>query len=492
MNTNTIKKLIRAVFLAAMIFPTRPVLATSYGIGLSPNYSPPDRPMVLRELLLLVLEGTSPGDEIQVYDALNLQAITRFKIPDPGFFQANARARAQRLASEIVALKKFLMTERTRPSETAGLIDVPQFLDLAATQIRRPNEPLRIILIGSPFYSNAGEEGYNMQEAFPSDGTLVVDQHESVFGCALKKGTMNGVTVHYAYLRQCFVNDFHQERICRFWCLLCQQRSGVLATFAPDVALALRRARENIQEPCMTAELDLNDTKIEMRQVARRAIPVWFGPTNMIQKVLEQANVPVAAVEPKEKRNTRLTPTANAPAVTNTPPAAVAEHRFATNIPAPVTSFSAHSFPIKPKVDSLGIGIMWSDPVDCDLYVKASPSAQELFYNRTKTKEGRYFHDYRNSNAGVDYEYVELKGQVDLNDVRCYVNYFAGKTSPVRGLVVVFYEGKSFYGEFEIEAPKGNNGWESSHRDESKYWARIDPVRIVTNGNQVSPLNTHR
>src|SRR5437899_2818713 len=76
-------------------------------------------------------------------------------------------------------------------------------------------------------------------------------------------------------------------------------------------------------------------------------------------------------------------------------------------------------------------------------------------------KEGRYFHDYRTSNMGVDYEYVELKMPVELAKVEAWVNLYAGRAANVRGTVVIFYAGKSYYGEFKIAATSGNAGKDS-------------------------------
>ena len=94
-------------------------------------------------------------------------------------------------------------------------------------------------------------------------------------------------------------------------------------------------------------------------------------------------------------------------------------------------------------------------------------------------KEGRYFHDYRTSNMGVDYEYVELKMPVELAKVEAWVNLYAGRAANVRGTVVIFYAGKSYYGEFKIAATSGNAGKDSQSRSSSVYWTRLDLLRIV-------------
>jgi len=432
--------------------------AASYVYGLSPNYPRTEQEAVLKGVLLFALEGAAPGDRITFYDALNEICITKFTIPEGKLFQANARARAHRLGSEIVALKAFLTAEHGHRAEMTSALFAPRFLDFAATQLRHPGESLQVILIGSPFYMNPDEPAWNMDMAYPSDGAIAAQQRDSVFGTALKKGIMRGVTVHYAYLKPCFVNDFHLERTRHALAAFIGQQEGVLSTFAPDPSLAIQRAQENIQQPCVEAQLDPNDTKVEMRQVVRRGIPFWFGPTNFIQQMVQTTAVP-----------------------------------HATSVPAAIATTQVASFPITPTRDKIGVGLMWAAPeVDLDLHIKATPQSREIYYGNTATPEGRYFHDYRTGNMGVDYEYSELQGElIDLSRVEAWINYFSGHAA-VRGIVVLFYQGKSFYGEFELAASEGNHGLDSTTRQTSKYWARLDLVKLLTNGSPVPPLRVHR
>lgn len=253
-----------------------PAFGASYVIGLSPDYAAADREKVFQQVLLFMLQGTSPGDDLTVCDALNRQVVTRLTIPEGSLFQNNAQARARRLASSIVAIKNFTLTEHAHSPNMTGVIRIPEFLDLVGSQLRAPGQTLRVILVGSPFYVS-DDSAFDMLEAFPSDANLTADEKSSPLGTALRKNALTGVTVHYAYLRDCFVNDFHQERISRFWSLFLKEQGGCLATFAPDPSLAFQRARDNIQQPVVQAEIDPNDTKLEMRHVRARSIPVWFG-----------------------------------------------------------------------------------------------------------------------------------------------------------------------------------------------------------------------
>ncbi len=445
-----------------------------YIIGLSPHYTPPDREVVVKQLLLFVLEGASPGDELTVYDALHQQPVTRIVVPSGGLFAHNPRARVQHLKGEIAALQRFLSASASPSPEMAGVIDAPAFLALAGAQLRKPGEPARILLLASPFYMDPENPSWNMNEAYPSDGCVAAGQQDSVFGTANKPHALAGVTVHYGYLRECFVNDVHRERLKRFWSLFVHSQQGVLVTFAPDLGLAFQRAAQHVQAPCLEAQLDVGDAKVEMRRVLPRSIPVWLGATNPVPAV---ASAPLPAPSlPVQQTPAPVTP-APAQAVPVPPPA--------TNQPSPasppVTNQAvAAAFPVNPLPDKVGIGIMWSAAgVDCDLYVKPGPNAKELFYRNTSSKEGRYFHDYRNRNDQLDYEYVELKAPVDLRQVTAWVNYYAGNTAHVHGQVVVFYQGQRHVGEFALGASRGNEGGDGRNRHKSPHWVQLDLNKTV-------------
>lgn len=437
MNTSNRIQLLVVALVTAVSLAAPSATAVSYAIGLSPRYNAADAPGVLKHVLLFVLEDAAPGDDILVYDALHQQPVTRFTIPEGRLFQNNARARVQRLASSISKLRSFLEGEAS--GGLPGVIDLPQFLDLAGPQLRAPGEALRVIVVASPLYLNPQAPSFNMDDAFPSDAHLKASQSDSVFGTALRRQGLSGVTVHYACLEEgCFVNDYHRERVGRFWALFIARQQGTLATFAPDLSLAFRRAAQGVGQAVIAAQLDAADTKIQMLPVHRRPAPRWLAPTNEVSEPPAQPEAPGPELETL--------------------------HR--TELPVQTTQ------------GQIGIGIMWSVPVDCDLWVKAHPAAGDLFFRNRTTPEGRYFHDYRSANEGVDYEYVELK-PTDLGEVKAWVNLYEGSAPAISGVVVVRLEGRTYRGEFRIEATRGNGARDRERRDQSRYWTELDLLRIV-------------
>lgn len=502
MKTNIIRIYAAMAVALAVAFHSVRATGASYVVGISPYASPAQRTEVFQNLLTFMLETSEPSDAITICDALNQKLVTSFVIPEGKLFQANASARARRLAAPLTTLKQFVMTERAYPPALANVIALPQFLDFAATQLRRPGEPIRVLVLASPLYIDPSTDAAcSMLSAFPSDATLTAEPQQSVFGCAFKKTILSGVTVHYAFLNAAFLNDYHQERITRFWMLYCQQAGGVLSTFCSDAVVAFRRAKENIQQPCITAQLDQSDTKIEMRQVVRRSVITSRSVTNEVGRLNTTALLPnvttVVATPTGATASGNREPVSNqnqtgaATAASGGGNSQVVSGRDATAFePARL----AEAFPVKPAAKSLGVGIAWSAAVDLDVWVQPYPGAAELSFHNTNSPQGRYLHDWRSGNLGLDYEYVLMNPDqnVNLSRIGCWVNYYSGKVTPVRGIVVVHYEDRAYQGEFTLNAPNGNKAADHDRRQQSRCWVQIDVAAIVRSGQSLQSASTAR
>ncbi|MEK7780114.1 MAG: hypothetical protein AAB370_01275, partial [Verrucomicrobiota bacterium] len=154
----------------------------------------------------------------------------------------------------------------------------------------------------------------------------------------------------------------------------------------------------------------------------------------------------------------------------------------------------AEAFPVKPAAKSFGVGIAWSAAVDLDIWVQPYPGAAELSFHNTNSPQGRYLHDWRSGNLGLDYEYVLLNPDqnVDLSRIRCWVNYYSGKVTPVRGIVVVHYEGLTYQGEITLNAPNGNQAADRDRRQQSRCWVQLDVAAIVRSGQAIQTANNSR
>ena len=477
-----------SVTLVTILFVSfNPAIAGQHFIfGVSPEYERHDKNLVFQKIVQFALEGANPGDTIAVYDALGLQPVTIMTIPEGALFRSNARARLTRIQKEVAVLKSFFLANTNPlPASMVGVINVPEFLALVSSHLRRSGERTVVALVGSPFYMDQ-DGNFSMNDAFPSDAHLAVDQRESVFGLATKKQALGAVTVHYAYLHECFVNDYHKERTGRFWCLLVGEQQGVLASFVSNLELVLRRIKDDVRQPFMTAKPDPNDTKVEMRYIAPRKVPAWFPQTNVVSPKPD-ANEPQQPVVPG--------PVTNAISVNQSrePDHAIGQEASHTNIqrivsdiapkvPPPAEVRTADPLPIpQPALDSgVGIGIMWNaDGCDWDLHVRPHPNSKELCYRNRSTRDGRYFRDYRNRNDKLDFEYVELTPPVDIEKVKAFVNFYRGHVRPAKGIAVIRYGGKSFTAEFTLKASEGNFGRDSSNRSTSPHWVELDIASIL-------------
>jgi len=289
-----------------------------------------------------------------------------------------------------------------------------------------------------------------------------------VFGTAGKKQALTGIALHYGYFGDPFVNDFHRERIGHFWSCYLDEQQAVLSTFAPDIALAFSRAKANVREACVQAQLNPKDNKLEMRPVIARSLPTWLEPA--AAHLTEPAPTSESRVSPKQDMPAAIAKVDNVSRQeTNT--------AISTNVSwtpeGLLEAFGANR-------TSLGIAICWTVPVDCDLYVKPGRRARELSYRRRVTKEGRYYYDERQGGSTF-YEYVELLpgSSIDVRETRAWVNMYAGSASSLRGTVIVFYDGKINRGEFQLLCTSGNRGKEASSRDKSPYWCEIDLMGII-------------
>jgi hypothetical protein len=137
------------------------------------------------------------------------------------------------------------------------------------------------------------------------------------------------------------------------------------------------------------------------------------------------------------------------------------------------------------KVENCRIGIRWPGQRDLDLYVRPYPSADELYYQHNRSRDGIHVKDWLTS-PDVDnngFETVELHGSVDLSKLTLGVNFYAGAPSPggVDGTVRIETGGKVFEAPFHVSAPDGNRGADRSPsaRARSAYWIVLDPLAIT-------------
>lgn len=394
-----------------------------YVIGLTPFLEKTAKDDVFRRIIGMILEDLPQKSSLAIYDAYHLTNITRLEIPDVRAF-ASSKTRANQYRDQVAQLRQFLSADHERPNVPRLKFDqavrLPQFMDFLGENLGVA-DPATILIIGSPLYADAKEPAFSMADGyFPSDGHLLATRDQSPFGLKNRDETLKNYTVHFGYLGDPWVSAIHQEKIARFWTLYLERQGARLATFVGDPATLFAAAKNKSNTRETRYELAEKDAKVEMLRVTRDvAASDWIT-----RDVLSGPR------------------------------------------PAPPTKTAG---PMK-------IGIRWKGEIDLDLYASASADSETLFFEHTRTSEGYYFKDHRNS-PDREYEFIEFEAPVDLNRVRANINYYKGSEPAPRGEIRIEFDGRIYSSDFQIAADRGNKGREGS--SQTAYWARIDVPAVL-------------
>lgn len=394
-----------------------------YVIGLTPFLEKSAKDDVFRRIVGMIIEDLPQKSSLAIYDAYHLTNITRLEIPDVRAF-ASSKTRATQFRDHVGQLRNFLAAEHERPNVARLKFDqavrLPQFLDFVSENIG-VSDPATVVVIGSPLYMDAKEPKFSMADGyFPSDGHLLATRDQSPFGLKNRDGALKDYAVHLGYLGDPWVSAIHQEKLARFWTLYAERQGARLATFCGDLATLFAAAKNKSNTRETRYELNENDTKIEMLRVTRDvAASDWIT-----REVLSNPR------------------------------------------PAPPTK----------TVGPMKIGIRWKGEIDLDLYSSARRDSETLFFEHTRSAEGYYFKDHRNS-PDREYEFIEFEQPVDVNRVQANINFYKGHAPSPRGEVRIEFDGRIYSGEFQIAAEHGNKGREGS--SQTQYWARIDVPAIL-------------
>jgi hypothetical protein len=415
--------LIAAVCASAVAAPAVEPAATKFIIGLTPYLENSVKDDVYRRVVGMILEQIPQKTSLAIYDAYNLTNITRLEVPDLRAFQSG-KTRANQFRDQIGRLKLFLAAENARPSAAKLNFDrairLPQFLDFLSENIGAA-EPVTVIVIGSPLYVDHKEPGFSMVEGyFPSDGHLLADREQSVFGIKSRDQALQNFAVHFGYLGDPWVSAIHRDKIARFWTLYLEGQGGRLSTFCGDLATLFDGAFKAPANRSVALDLDRSQTKVEMLRITRDV-----GAADWITRELAG--------------------------------------------PRPA--------PPKTHVGPMKIGIRWRGDLDLDLYAAASRDADTLFFENTRVAEGYYFKDHRSS-PDREYEFIEFESPVDAYRVRADINFYKGDApNGPSGEVRIEFEGRIYSGEFTIAATHGNKGRAGS--SQTRYWAKINVPAIL-------------
>lgn len=397
-----------------------------YVIGLSPFLERSVKDDVYRRIVAFLLEEMPLESSLGLYDAYHLRSISRVEVPGARAF-VSSKTRANQFREPVRKLREFLGATHEFAGPTnlpfAGAVRFPQFMDFVGEHLAQSNRAAVVVLLGSPLYLDPKEPGFSMLDGyFPSDGHLAATRDETVYGLKERRGSLEGIVVHFGYFGDPWVSEVHAEKITRFWALYLKGQGGQLGAFCGDLATVFKAARGNgAERRAMRAEVDPAQKKIEMLRVTRN-----IGMADWITR----DTLPVARPRP------------------------------------PRTTLG----PVK-------IGIRWQGALDLDLYAKPHRSGETLFFQHTRCPEGYYFKDHRSS-PEREFEFIEFETPVDLREVEAMINFYEGfKPGGPRGEVRVEFEGQIFTGAFALAADHGNQGRTGPRQRD--HWTRIDIPRLL-------------
>lgn len=390
-------------------------------VGLSPYLDRSVKDEVFRGLVQLLVEKLPLNTTLTVYDAFHLRQIAHASLPNLRVF-TSAKTRAHQFALALQDIRQFLATEHSKPAHESltfdSAIKLPQLYDFLVENLEQTNEPVTVLLLGTPLYHDAKEPAFSMANGyFPSDGHLQASRDQTVYGMRPRAGPSPRFTFHWACFGDPWLNDLHQEKVTRFWTLFLQARGAQLATFVSDLPTALQAFGRGATAGASPSQwtLDPHATKVEMLRVARDV-----DHTDWITR----DTVPEAAQQPPDT-----------------------------------------------LIGPMKIGIRWAHQADLDLYATPRAGADTLFFDHVRSPEGYYYKDHRSS-PGREYEFIEFESPVDVRQITAKVNLYRGSCpGGAHGEVRIEFDGRIYSSAFRIAAENGNLGRRGPRQGE--YWTSI-------------------
>lgn len=386
------------------------VLQNAYGRNLIIAVSPYLNSLEAKQeniALLQQLTQLQPGDKAIVLDGYNLTHIGDFAIPDnPAYKSAKARLSVNREA--VGALMRFAQNSVVPATEghpsVSGAVRLPQLLSHIARNYTQ-GEKLNVIVLGSPFYDDPREPAFSMADGrFPSDGHLFASQSKTPFGNPHYPQLLANLHVHFGYGSEAIMqSDQHRFHVQRFWALYIEQHGGKLVSFVADLPTLFRRVNQNAA-PLPHEHVPLRSDKLEMIRLRPQEIKQSIHDRPLSKSAVSQSQI-----------------------------------RMANNVE---------------------IGISWKCACDLDLYARATPDAQMLYYWQTSSEFGQYWKDYREAPDKTNgFETISFNVPLDLRTLLIAINFYEGDAPQgVSGEIRLSVDGQVYASAFEIKATRGNQG----------------------------------
>ena len=330
------------LLLALLLLPT--AHAGTLVLGLSDTRDE-EHTQTIQEAIDQVFNEAEPGTQVLVFDANQLQRLSRFTIPE-----GSARARSRKLAPARQEIGAFFARTRSVRDRPVGELHLPQFLALVASTIGRQDESTAVIVFGAPIYSDERDRAAVFGKGeVPGDGHVNAEPGGSIFATHGVGDPLAGVTVHFVHLGHTFDSELERRAIQRFWHVYIHALGGTLSTFTPETGTAIERAVQGISDAVTNEELDTNDHAIVMKRISDQ------------RRVVEDD---AATAPPQDPAPEPAEPQAQTPQAVAQPVPSLAEARTDAGRSANATIAALD------EEDAIG----WGQPVDLVVLIDASES----------------------------------------------------------------------------------------------------------------------
>ncbi len=423
MNTKTLLQL--ALFGLGLSAST--AAAKEYAIAISPNVSKAQAKAHYSKAVGFLLT-MQQGDSAFVINGDSLATLGWFTIPkDPIYASTKARFTFNKgVVGKMAQLAKSAKVPSVR---VAGAVRLPQLLRHIASN--KTASEIDVIVLGSALYDAPATPAFSMKDGvFPSDGHLKHGRDITPFG-VVHPAQLSGLRIHLGFI-DTGLSDRKLFFVERFWALYAQAQSAKLVSFTKDLPTLLSRTKNNVEAP-QNSYKQGNSDKLQMIRLA---------PQKLQAQSIYNRPVSTSALKTKQLQ----------------------------------------------KAKNVQVGIAWQcQDCDLDLYARARPDAQVLWYGHTKSPLGIYFKDYQKSlDTKNGYETIAYTTPIDIRALQIFVNFYKGNAPKgVRGEVRISVDGKTYSKPFHIPAQKGGSSKAvllaiRSGQVASNAMIAINPLDVVT------------
>lgn len=255
--------------------------------------------MAVHDLAFLMVRAVyydmmKAGDRITVYSGETPQERASLTIPTSRQLTTRLKERFYDRQSFNGDLRQAMLSTATQYKDRN--LNVPHIATVLATRIQTDNQfqPI-VMLLGSPLHhirdNNPDQRFFDMGgNKYPNDDTLLYEGSPYSTLWANQMRALEGIPVHHIFLKSApFANNYHREKMHRFWSLFWERIGANLVTFSEDQQSYKRISDLNL----MPRNYQISP---EGKFVMRFGVP--FGPsTKLLEGRGTTATIPISALQ---------------------------------------------------------------------------------------------------------------------------------------------------------------------------------------------------